>query len=64
LHEAFLFAIVACLVAAGASLMRGGRYHYSAPAATDLAAARRAFDGAAKPASIPRFPIREGQHAG
>ena len=27
LHEAFLFAIVACLVAAAASLMRGGRYH-------------------------------------
>jgi hypothetical protein len=29
LHEAFLFAIVACLVAAGASLMRGGRYHHA-----------------------------------
>jgi MFS family permease len=29
LHEAFLFAIVACLIAAGASLMRGGTYHYS-----------------------------------
>jgi len=28
LHEAFLFAILACLVAAGASLMRGGKYHY------------------------------------
>jgi MFS family permease len=28
LHEAFLFAIVACLIAAGASLMRGGTYHY------------------------------------
>jgi MFS family permease len=27
LHEAFAFAIVACLVAAGASLMRGGRYY-------------------------------------
>jgi hypothetical protein len=27
LHEAFAFAIVACLVAAGASLMRGSRYH-------------------------------------
>jgi MFS family permease len=30
LHEAFGFAIVACLVAAGASLMRGGRYYDSA----------------------------------
>jgi hypothetical protein len=29
LHEAFAFAIVACLVAAGASLMRGGRYHHA-----------------------------------
>ena len=27
LHEAFLFAIIACLVAAVASLARGGRYH-------------------------------------
>jgi MFS family permease len=29
LHEAFLFAIVACLLAAAASLMRGGRYHHA-----------------------------------
>jgi MFS family permease len=28
LHEAFAFAIVACLIAAGASLMRGGKYEY------------------------------------
>jgi MFS family permease len=32
LHEAFLFAIVACLIAAAASLMRGGKYeHQGAP---------------------------------
>ncbi len=31
LHEAFAFAILACLIAAGASLMRGGRYLHSAP---------------------------------
>jgi hypothetical protein len=31
LHAAFAFAIVACLVAAAASLMRGGRYEYQAP---------------------------------
>jgi MFS family permease len=31
LHEAFLFAILSCLIAAGASLMRGGKYHYSEP---------------------------------
>jgi MFS family permease len=29
LHEAFLFAILACLIAALASLMRGGKFHYS-----------------------------------
>jgi MFS family permease len=29
LREAFLFAIVACLIAAGASLLRGGAYHYA-----------------------------------
>jgi len=28
LHEAFLFAILACLIAAVASLMRGGKFHY------------------------------------
>jgi MFS family permease len=28
LHETFLFAIVACLLAAGASALRGGRYHH------------------------------------
>ncbi|HEY4427730.1 MAG TPA: MFS transporter [Solirubrobacteraceae bacterium] len=32
LHEAFAFAIVACLIAAAASLMRGGRYHHEADA--------------------------------
>ncbi|HEX3433674.1 MAG TPA: MFS transporter [Solirubrobacteraceae bacterium] len=34
LHEAFLFAIVACLIAAAASLARGGKYHHgdAAPA--------------------------------
>ena len=32
LHEAFAFAIAACLVAAAASLMRGGRYHDAAEA--------------------------------
>jgi MFS family permease len=35
LHEAFTFAVIACLVAAGASLMRGGRYHYEDSAARE-----------------------------
>jgi MFS family permease len=29
LHETFVFAIVACLLAAAASLLRGGRYHFA-----------------------------------
>ena len=29
LHEALVFAILACLVAAAASLLRGGRFHYA-----------------------------------
>jgi MFS family permease len=33
LHEAFTFSIVACLVAAAASLLRGGVYHAERPAA-------------------------------
>jgi hypothetical protein len=28
LHEAFYFALAACAVAAGASWLRGGKYHY------------------------------------
>jgi MFS family permease len=28
LHEAFAFAILACVIAAGASLLRGGKYHF------------------------------------
>jgi MFS family permease len=39
LHEAFVFAIVACLVAAVASLARGGRYHH-AEAASNQASNR------------------------
>jgi MFS family permease len=65
LHEAFLFAIVACLIAAAASLMRGGRYHHgtsSVGAATELGA--RAHGTKTKAAAtITRFPVREEQHA-
>jgi MFS family permease len=47
LHEAFAFAIVACLIAAAASLARGGRYHHDeapdGPAREDA----RADDGGA-----------------
>ena len=39
LHETFIFSIVACLVAAAASLLRGGQYHHAvepAPAGLEL----------------------------
>jgi hypothetical protein len=37
LHATFVFAILACLVAAAASGLRGGRYHHAGePAATGL----------------------------
>ena len=38
LHAAFAFAIVACLVAAGASWLRGGKYVYREPAEATLSA--------------------------
>jgi MFS family permease len=54
LHAAFLFAVVACLIAAGASLLRGGRMVQDEPA---------------EPAGAPvprrlRSPELEKQHAG
>ena len=67
LHEAFAFAIIACLVAAGASLMRGGRYHYVAqppaqPVGEDQAdGAARAFDHGAR--ELARTTTAEEQHA-
>ncbi len=42
LHEAFAFAIVACLVAAAASLMRGGRYYDTDETSSDGARATTA----------------------
>jgi hypothetical protein len=50
LHEAFAFAIAACLVAAAASLMRGGRYEYDDAAAP-------------APSRALRTPQPEEQHA-
>ena len=50
LDTAFAFAIVACLVAAGASLLRGGRYHH-------------AEEPAQAPAPSGQIPKLEEQHA-
>jgi hypothetical protein len=49
LHEAFAFAIVACVIAALASLMRGGRYAHA--------------DEVAVPSRVLRTPRPEEQHA-
>jgi MFS family permease len=45
LHETFIFAIAACLIAAGASLMRGGTYHYRAPKALAVTGDGEPLDG-------------------
>jgi hypothetical protein len=66
LHEAFAFAIVACPIAAAASLMRGGRYHYTAPAPPGIGGDGGKADGLAQgtaAGTITRVPTREDQHA-
>jgi hypothetical protein len=55
LHAAFAFAIAACLLAAGASLMRGGRY------ATDEHEPR-SLEDQARPSRTPA-PRPQEQHA-
>ncbi|HEY3829035.1 MAG TPA: MFS transporter [Solirubrobacteraceae bacterium] len=66
LHEAFLFAIVACLIAALASLMRGGKFHYSDgsrdQAVTDIDVTP-ASNGAGLAQQQPERSISVGQHA-
>ncbi|HXF30624.1 MAG TPA: MFS transporter, partial [Solirubrobacterales bacterium] len=51
LDTAFAFAIVACLIAAGASLMRGGRYTHTEPSE------------AQRPVAAPSIPKLEESHA-
>jgi MFS family permease len=72
LHEAFLFAIVACLIAAAASLLRGGKYAHAEPAgAQGTAAGAREGHGANGNAGATRVPepngngrVGAGEHAG
>jgi MFS family permease len=78
LHEAFAFAILACLVAAGASLLRGGKFHYVEPgvanadterpaAGANGAEAPNAADGAGSldngAGELARTTTAEEQHA-
>jgi len=48
LHEAFAFAIAACLIAAAASLLRGGRYEHAEPSARPAPTGTDAGDGRAR----------------
>src|SRR5579872_561826 len=61
LVEAFTFALGACLVAAAASWMRGGKYHYGAELAT-APESRRAVgrDGAEAPAAAEPLAVDPG----
>jgi MFS family permease len=72
LHEAFAFAIIACLIAAAASLMRGGKYHYAEqpapvgpgaarPQANDSQMTDESFDQRAS--ALARPTTAEEQHA-
>jgi MFS family permease len=67
LHETFIFAIAACLIAAGASLMRGsGNYHYRAPRALAITGDGEPLDGPSQsPVAEAEIPttVREEQHA-
>jgi MFS family permease len=75
LHEAFLFAIVACLIAAAASLMRGGKYQHVDSAGPGGAPVQAEPDPGLQeivPARRLRDPVgsyvrsitrKEGQHA-
>ena len=69
LHEAFAFAIIVCLIAAAASLLRGGRYeHVDEPAVASAGAPPRATlaPAQAAPATASthlRATRREEQHA-
>jgi MFS family permease len=53
LHAAFDFAIVACLVAAGASWLRGGKYVYTDPASPSVPAGAGTHDENGKQTPIP-----------
>ncbi len=68
LHAAFAFAIVACLIAAAASLMRGGKYHYAAPdgavPAEDRGHVNGLSPGGVPAGAISQLHTREEQHAG
>jgi MFS family permease len=54
LHTAFVFAIAACLIAAAASLMRGGRYEYTPETMPETAVAETAIQAVAEQSDSER----------
>jgi MFS family permease len=56
LHEAFAFAIAACLVAALASLMRGGKFHYGESSERTQRVGSRSEDGLGAIAAADQAP--------
>ena len=63
LDTAFIFAIIACLIAAGASLLRGGTYHHDASASAGAAGQANGSGPGAGADTITDVPTREEQHA-
>ncbi len=65
LHAAFAFAIVACLIAAVASLLRGGRYQHEEPGQAEPAMSATGANGGPDHdgAHLAPKPTREEQHA-
>ncbi len=63
LHEAFIFAIAACLIAAAASLMRGGRYEHADAKRAPAAPAALAGEPAAVAGELAAMETRESPSA-
>ncbi len=63
LHEAFLFAIIACLIAAAASLLRGGKYEHAEPQATASEPGNGTIGLQIDARELVSSPTREEQHA-
>jgi MFS family permease len=64
LDTAFTFAIIACLIAAGASLLRGGTYHHDASASPGAGGQANGSASGSEAGTITEVPTREQQHAG
>jgi hypothetical protein len=72
LDTAFTFAIIACLIAGAASLLRGGTYHYTKadqdamvpPGGEGVQLNGSATGVSAGAGTVTQIPTREEQHAG